>query len=411
MLEWRQYLIIKVTPMETQKSSKKVNLKVAIFICTVPVVGLLGLAALIYFHMLNWHTVIFTAIYTFLGGLSITAGYHRLFSHQTYKAKPIVRLIFALIGASQFEGSVIEWSTDHRNHHRYSETEKDPYSITKGFWHAHMGWLIYLDPSKRDLSNVKDLLADPMLVFMDKHFVKIAILMGFIFPMLFCGLLWGDWLGGLLLGGALRIALNQQSTFCINSICHKFGSQKYSEELTARDNWVTALITTGEGYHNYHHQFPLDYRNGIKFYHYDPAKWLIKTLAIFGLASDLKIQSKHRIIQYKVASQEKSWFSKWNKRAALVPSQLEELIAPLKNNLTAHLKYIDDCEKHIKKIRQNISQVAQEHMEHWQEFKAKKQQEITVYKKQIKQAHQEVRRQLKTWKAFMKQKPLLLTNS
>lgn len=394
--------------MDQTAAPKKVNKKVAIFICTVPVVGLLGLAGLLYFHMLNWYTVIFTAVYTYLGGLSITAGYHRLFSHATYKAKPIVRFLFALVGASQFEGSVIEWSTDHRNHHRFSETEKDPYSITEGFWHAHMGWLIYLDSSKRDLSNVKDLTADPMLMFMHKHFVTIAILTGFIFPMVFCGLLWGDWLGGLLLGGALRIAINQQSTFCINSICHKFGSRKYSTEQTARDNWLTALITTGEGYHNYHHQFPLDYRNGIKFYHYDPAKWLIKALAMCGLASDLKTQSKHRIIQYKVTSQEKSWFAEWSERAAMVPAQLEEMIAPLKNNLMSHLKYIDDCEKQMKKIRQTLSTLAQEQVEHWKDTVAKKQAELAEYQKKIKEAHQEVRRQLKTWKAFMKQKPALL---
>jgi len=395
--------------MDTQNKPKKVNKKVAIFICTVPVVGLLGLAGLIFFHMLNWYTVIFSIAYMFLGALSITAGYHRLFSHVTYKAKPIVRFLMALIGTSQFEGSVIEWSTDHRNHHRFSETEKDPYSITEGFWHAHMGWLIYLDPTKRDLSNVKDLTADPMLVFMDKHFVKLAILTGFIFPMLFCGLLWGDWIGGLLLGGALRIAVNQQSTFCINSICHKFGSQKYSKEQTARDNWVTALITTGEGYHNYHHQFPLDYRNGIKFYHYDPAKWLIKGLAMCGLASDLRTQSKHRVIQYKVSSQEKNWLSQWSERAVCLPAQLEEMITPLKNNLMAHLKYIDECEKNIKQIHRNLAQIANEKIDQWKEVMATKQKELAEYQQQIKLAHHEVRKQLKTWKAFLKQHPTLLT--
>jgi stearoyl-CoA desaturase (delta-9 desaturase) len=394
--------------MENTAKAKKINKTVAIFIFAVPIVGLLGLAGLIYSHMLNWNTVIFSAIYAFIGALTITAGYHRLFSHVTYKAKPIIRFLFALIGASQFEGSVIEWSTDHRNHHRFSETEKDPYSITEGFWHAHMGWLIYLDSSKRDYSNVKDLTADKMLMFMHRHFVSIAIVMGFIFPMVFCGLCWGDWIGGLLIGGALRIALNQQSTFCINSICHKFGSQKYSKEQTARDNWVTALITTGEGYHNYHHQFPLDYRNGIKFYHYDPAKWLIKGLALCGLASDLRTQSKHKIIQYKVSFQEKNWFEQWSDRAALVPAQLEEIITPLKNNLMAHLKYIDDCERQIKKIRQSISQITKEKVDQWNEVMAKKQQELADYQQQIKNAHHEVRKQLKTWKAFLKQHPTLL---
>ena len=394
--------------MNKSTQPKKINKTVAIFIFTVPIVGLLGLIGLIYFHALNWHTVLFSTIYAYLGALSITAGYHRLFSHQTYQAKPVVRFLFALIGASQFEGSVIEWSTDHRNHHRFNDTEKDPYSIKEGFWHAHMGWLVHLDASKRDLSNVKDLTADPMLVFMDRHFVAIAILVGFIFPMLVAGLCWGDWIGGLLLGGALRIAINQQSTFCINSICHTFGKQKYSQEQTARDNWVTALITTGEGYHNYHHQFPLDYRNGIKFYQYDPAKWLIKTLEFFHLASELKIQSKHKIIQYKVASQEKNWFEKWSDRAVLLPAQLEEIISPLKLNLLTQLKYIDECENQIKKIRKYLSQITQEKIEHWKDIMVKKQLELNDYQMKIKQAHHEVKKQLKTWKAFLKQPPTLL---
>jgi stearoyl-CoA desaturase (delta-9 desaturase) len=319
-----------------------------------------------------------------------------------------VRFLFALIGASQFEGSVLEWCTDHRNHHRYNDTEKDPYSVKEGFWHAHMGWLIHLDSSKRDFSNVKDLTADPMLVFMDRHFVVIASLIGFIFPMLVAGLGWGDWIGGLLLGGALRIAINQQSTFCINSICHTFGSQKYSKEQTARDNWVTALITTGEGYHNYHHQFPLDYRNGIKFYHYDPAKWLIKTLEFFGLASELKIQSKHKILQYKVVSQEKSWFEKWSARAVLLPSQLEEMISPLKNKLLAQLKTMDECDSQIKKIRANLSQMTQDTIEQYKDIIIKKQIELNEYQKKIKQAHREFKQQLKMWKIFLKQHPALL---
>ena len=262
-----------------------------------------------------------------------------------------------------------------------------------------MGWLIYLDNSKRNYDNVKDLMADPVLNFCHRHFTVLAILMGFIFPMLVCGLFWGDWIGGLLIGGALRIAVNEQTTFCINSICHKFGKQTYSKEQTARDNWITALVTTGEGYHNYHHQFPLDYRNGIKWYHYDPAKWLIKSLHLTGLAKDLRTQSKSKIMQYTITSQESGWLTKWSDRAHLVPHQLEELIAPLKESIMSQLKYIDDCERQIRKIRSNISKMAHDQIDHLKK--------IHDYQKKIRHAHADVKQQLRQWNVFIRQTPKL----
>jgi stearoyl-CoA desaturase (delta-9 desaturase) len=393
-----------------QTNKKKVNKKVAIFVITTPIVGVLSLIGLIYFHQLYLKTVIFGLAYLFIGALSITAGYHRLFSHRAYKANAVVRFLMAVIGSSQFEGSVLEWSTDHRNHHRYSETEKDPYSITKGFWHAHMGWLIYLDTSKRDFSNVEDLAADPIIMWSHKHFLKLAIFMGFIFPMAFCGLLWGDWLGGLLIAGALRIAINQQTTFCINSICHMFGSQKYSEEQTARDNWVTALITTGEGYHNYHHQFPLDYRNGIKWYHYDPAKWLIKALHLCGLAKDLRVQSPQKIIQYKIKAQETGWIEKWSKKASALPAHLEELIAPMKTSIMEQLKKMDDYDKQIKSLKLTIRKASQEQVEQLKELITEKHQELLIYKKQLHVTRQELKQQLKDWRALLKMNPKVIAH-
>lgn len=277
---------------------KKINWTNTIFLILTPIVGIVGTILLLTLNRICWPTWILAGILIIFCGFSITTGYHRLFSHVSYKAHGLVRLIFILFGSACFEGSVLEWSTDHRNHHRYTDTEKDPYNINQGFWYAHMGWLLILDKNKRNFENVADLTPDPLLQFQHRFFVPIAVLIGFILPTSLAAL-WGDPLGGFIIAGALRITFNHHSTFCINSVCHYFGKKTYSSRQSARDHWFTALFTFGEGFHNFHHQFALDYRNGIRAYDFDPTKWLIWGLSRIGLAWDLKRVSDDRILAYK----------------------------------------------------------------------------------------------------------------
>lgn len=286
------------------QDTKKINWLNTLFLIINPLVAVVGTIVLACMHLIHWKTILLTVILAVMGGISITAGYHRLFSHQSYKAAWPVRFIFLLFGAATFEGSVLEWCTDHRNHHLHTDTPKDPYSIKGGFWYAHIGWLFTLDPTKRDYSNVADLQKDPLVRFQDKYYIAIAVVIGYVLPVLIA-LCWGDWMGGLFIAGALRITFSQHTTFFVNSACHFFGRSPYSDRHTARDNWVTALFTFGEGYHNFHHQFPLEYRNAIRFYQYDPTKWLIRTLAFFGLATDLKTISKQTILKYKINMDQK----------------------------------------------------------------------------------------------------------
>ena len=281
-------------------NAKKINWLNTLFLTINPLVAIVGTIVLACLHMICWQTVLLTVILAIAGGISITAGYHRLFSHLSYKAAWPISLFYLLFGAGTFEGSVLEWSTDHRNHHLYTDTPKDPYSIKGGFWHAHIGWLFTLDPSKRDFSNVTDLQTDPLAQLQHRFYVPIAIFIGYILPVAIAALCWNDWIGGLLIAGALRITFSQHTTFFINSVCHMFGKRPYSDKHTARDNWITALFTFGEGYHNFHHQFPLEYRNAVRFYQYDPTKWFIRTLAFLGLAKDLKTISKQKILKYKI---------------------------------------------------------------------------------------------------------------
>ena len=201
-----------------------------------------------------------------------------------------------MFGAATFEGSALEWCTDHRNHHCYTDTDRDPYSVKHGYWHAHIGWLFTLDPSKRNFANVAELQNSALIRFQHRYYIVISILMGFVLPTVIASF-WGEPLAGFVIAGALRITLSHHSTFCINSLCHILGKRKYSDKITARDNWLSALVTFGEGYHNYHHRFPIDYRNGVRLYQFDPGKWLVRGLSFVGLAKNLRYISKKRILE------------------------------------------------------------------------------------------------------------------
>lgn len=287
--------------MNKNNKKQKINWLTTLFILLTGLVGLVGTVLLLVFSFIHWPTWILAGTMLIVCGLSITGGYHRLAAHNSYRAVWPIRLLFVLLGAAVFEGSIVEWATDHRRHHLYTDTERDPYNIKKGFWYAHIGWLFTLNTSTRDFSNVEDLLADSLYRFQHRFFPIIAILMGFGLPIAIATL-WGDPLGGLIIAGALRIALLHQITFFINSLCHSLGKRTYKNS-SARDNWLTALVTFGEGFHNFHHQFPIDYRNGIRFFHFDPTKWMIYLLSLFGLAFDLKRVECRRVIKYRLRNE------------------------------------------------------------------------------------------------------------
>ncbi|MCD8524676.1 MAG: fatty acid desaturase [Gammaproteobacteria bacterium] len=313
-----------------QNTSNKVNWLNTIFLIATFVVGVSGAIILTSFGMVKWQTWAFTGVYIFMTGIAITAGYHRLFAHKSYEAHPVIAFVLAMLGSACFEGSVLEWGTDHRNHHRYVDTEKDPYNIHQGFWYAHIGWLIRLDPSKRDFSNVADLSASPLLRFQHRYFPWIAVFMGFVLPTLVCSL-WGDAWAGFIVAGVFRTVFNHHSTFFINSLCHWAGKRTYTEEQTARDNWITALVTMGEGFHNFHHQFPLDYRNGIRWFHFDPTKWLIFGLSKVGLAGNLRRICRHKILQFKLRVDEARLKRKHHADSLFIHQKVEPLKAHLVN--------------------------------------------------------------------------------
>src|SRR5262245_5210291 len=232
---------------------------------------------------------VFFAIFLATTGLSITGGYHRMWAHRAYSAHWTVRLFYMLFGAMALQQTILIWASQHRVHHQnVDDIDVDPYSAKRGFWFSHIGWILRNYKSGEvDFSNVRDLQRDPIVAFQHKYYVPITLAMNVGLP-LALGAVFGDLWGVFLLAGVLRLVINHHVTFFINSLAHMWGSQPYTDENTARDNHLLALITYGEGYHNFHHIFANDYRNGVKWWQIDPTKWLIAALSWVGLASNLK---------------------------------------------------------------------------------------------------------------------------
>ena len=249
-----------------------------------------------YFGFVWFHFVVAAALLA-VTGFSITLGYHRLFSHATFRAKLPIRLFVVIFGAAAFENSVLMWASEHRRHHKHVDHDEDPYDITKGFFHAHIGWLLFKLWPQPPFDNVADLKKDPLVMWQHRHINLLAVLMSFGLPALL-GAWWDGWagaLGGFLIGGVAKIVVLQHCTFLINSACHTIGRQPYSTRCSARDSLLMAVLTFGEGYHNYHHEFQHDYRNGVKPWQWDPTKWLIWTLSKLGLTTGLRRVSREAI--------------------------------------------------------------------------------------------------------------------
>ncbi|WP_041246289.1 acyl-CoA desaturase [Brumicola nitratireducens] len=238
-------------------------------------------------------------------GMSITAGYHRLWSHKTYSAHPIVRFILAVGGAMTLQNSILHWSSDHRVHHKHVDIDDaDPYSASKGFWFSHIGWMLreYQATRYADYSNCKDLQKDKIVMWQHKYYLPIVLVSNFGICILL-GWLNGDILGMVLLAGVTRLVLVHHVTFFINSLAHMWGSRPFTDKNSARDNGILAFFTFGEGYHNFHHIFEYDYRNGVKWWQFDPTKWMIKGLSYVGLTNNLRTCPEERIEKAKLEMQ------------------------------------------------------------------------------------------------------------
>ena len=290
-----------LTPFNTDTPQRRKNRTAAVV--WMPVMNaatFIGLPVLIWkTGGVEWpHVWIFLAFFA-ASSMAITMGYHRFFAHSTFKSNRVVEFLLLFFGAGAYEESALKWACMHRRHHQFTDTDKDPYNIKRGFFYAHMGWFMFYKHTV-EYNNVNDLKKSPLVMHQHEHFQMWALVSGVLLP-LGLGLATGSWLSALLWTVPAKITMVGHSAFFINSFAHTFGSRPYDRSVSARDNWVGAFLTNGEGYHNFHHAFPQDYRNGIRWYHWDPTKWAIWCLSTVGVTRDLRRTPDEKILAAKKA--------------------------------------------------------------------------------------------------------------
>ena len=239
----------------------------------------------------------------FLTALGITVGFHRLFVHRSFETYTWLKLVFVILGSMAVQGPMVKWVAMHRRHHRYSDTASDPHSphhegrgvvgVLRGFWHAHIGWFFDADPPDLD-RYVKDL-AGSRAVQLASALFPLWTLLGLAIPAVLGGLITQRWAGawtGLIWGGLVRIFLVHHITWSVNSACHLWGLQPYRSDDQSRNNFLFGVLALGEGWHNTHHAFPTSARHGLRWWQIDVSYWVIRTLALLGLAWNLKQPTK-----------------------------------------------------------------------------------------------------------------------
>ncbi len=337
--------------METQTQEAegwRLDIVNASFLTGIPILAAIGL---VWYTMNHGVSSVELGIFGFMYiacGLSITAGYHRLFSHRTHKGAWPLRLFYALFGAGAFQNSAIKWCSDHRRHHLVTDTDDDPYTVLKGFFWAHIGWVMVSQEEER-VEKVQDLEDDPILAFQDRHIFLLGFLVGMVLPgaagWFFLGGVTG-FLGGFIWGGLVRVVIVHHATFLINSAAHTWGTQPYSTANTSRDSPLLSLFTYGEGYHNFHHTFQADYRNGHKWYHWDPSKWWIRGFSFIKMTSDL-----HRIPDKTIESRKmKTAYETSNK---LSDGELKENAQSFVDRLRKGYTDLDAHRKALKTAKKN----------------------------------------------------------
>ena len=375
--------------MEHQNSLNVIN---SSFLVGMPLLAIFGVVFYSIEYGISWvEPIIFVAFYLACG-LSITAGYHRLFSHRTHKAAWPMRLFYALFGAAAFQNSAIKWCSDHRRHHLKTDEEEDPYSVKKGFMWAHMGWVM-VDQGEEIVEHVEDLQEDKILAWQDRHIFLIGFLVGIVLPGVVGFLAIGGmhgFLGGMIYGGFLRVVVVHHATFLINSAAHTWGTQPYSTANTSRDSPILSFFTFGEGYHNFHHTFQADYRNGHKWYHWDPSKWWIKVASWIGMTKDL-----HRIPKKSIESQRMKTTFERKSDGDEVSTELQEKVTQCVQKLR---KGFTDLMKRREEYKLARTERKNDSKEAWKRLKEAHKARIKQCKEQIAQARIEFKQLMQSLK-------------
>jgi stearoyl-CoA desaturase (delta-9 desaturase) len=271
-----------------------------------PFIGFVTAIILLWGTAFNWIYFAILGFMYLITSLGVTIGFHRLFTHRSFKtSKPVVAILAAL-GSMAVEGPVLQWVADHRRHHQHSDEDGDPHSphlhgagiwhAICGMWHAHLGWM--LSPKlPGSMRYIGDLRKDKLVRTMSKLF-PFWVLAGLLIPAVLGGVLTLSWMGvllGFIWGGLVRIFLVHHVTWSINSVCHIWGKQPFDTHDHSRNNLIMGVLAMGEGWHNNHHAFQSSARHGLRWWELDLSYMIIWVMSKIGLAYDIRVPSKDRI--------------------------------------------------------------------------------------------------------------------
>jgi stearoyl-CoA desaturase (delta-9 desaturase) len=274
-----------------------------------PPLGILSAAKLLWDTDLHLIDIYVFAGFYILTGLGITVGYHRLFTHRAFETNILVKLALAILGAMTLQGPLTQWVSDHRMHHLMSDQKGDPHSPVPsgnklkdhfmGLWHAHVGWMFKTKGLWRNVNYAEDIYSNKVLMAVDRLYL-LWVLLSLLLPFGLGYIMTSNiqiGLESLIWGGLIRIFLFQHATFAVNSICHKFGRRQYQTKDNSRNQWLVALLTFGEGWHNNHHAFPRSARHGLGKLQIDVSWLVIKLLKNFKLAKSVYLPKENQIVK------------------------------------------------------------------------------------------------------------------
>ncbi|MCW5827989.1 MAG: acyl-CoA desaturase [Deltaproteobacteria bacterium] len=266
----------------------------------------------------RWEWLAVAIGFFYLRMFGITAGYHRYFSHRSFETSRWFAFVLAFLGSSAAQKGVIWWAGHHRDHHKYSDQTEDIHSpVQKGFWQSHVGWILGAEYDGVKWHNMKDFAQYPEIRFIQNYWLITPVSWGVLFFYI------GGW--PLLVWGLFvsTVAL-YHATFTINSLSHVFGKRRYKTTDTSRNNWMLALLTMGEGWHNNHHYYQASVRQGFYWWEIDMSYMILKVLSWFGIVWNLKVPPERVLNQNRYTADElAAWRQDSVLTAPAIPAPVE----------------------------------------------------------------------------------------
>ncbi|MHC4991947.1 MAG: acyl-CoA desaturase [Planctomycetota bacterium] len=296
------------SPSEHRRADDMPQLErvVTLLLILLPAVGVLVAIAHVWGWGISWIDLVLVITMYVLTGLGITVGFHRLFTHRSFKTNRVIEAAFAVLGSMAVEGPLVRWVATHRCHHQHSDSDSDPHSphhhgggyinMAKGLWRAHVGWLF--TPFNNELRRyVPDFSTDRFILTLSRLF-PLWVALGILIPGIIAGLVTQSWSGallGVLWGGLVRIFIVHHVTWSVNSVCHIWGSQPFDAHDESRNNAIVGVLAFGEGWHNNHHAFPASARHGLRWWEVDVSYGVIWLMSKIGLAQEVRVPTRERM--------------------------------------------------------------------------------------------------------------------